>query len=76
MDALAKWLGTHQEGLSKLVQVPADPNPNPKPNPNPNPNPKPDPHPNPNPHPDPSPDPHQVQNQLLDDLAVLQQLNG
>ena len=37
VDALAKWLGTHQEGLSKLVQV---------------------------------------QNQLLDDLAVLQQLNG
>ena len=37
VDALAKWLCTHQEGLSKLVQV---------------------------------------QNQLLDDLAVLQQLNG
>ena len=37
VDALAEWLGTHQEGLSKLVQV---------------------------------------QNELLDDLAVLQQVNG
>ena len=37
VDALAEWLGNHQEGLSKLVQV---------------------------------------QNELLDDLAVLQQVNG
>ena len=37
VDALAEWLGTHQEGLSKLVQV---------------------------------------QNELLDDLAVLQQVSG